>query len=354
MNHNLQIQKILLAVENSNDNDDKIKLLKQAISIADANNDLDWGFELRSDLMYEEKGTSHCIESIPAFVWLMNTVDANPDLFEESEILLRYKWMLVAVQRSTSFPTEQIESIREDFKQRMHRNGHGLYTYYNMLHQWYLIIGDAEQARKYQELRNAEQPDNISYCLACDIDTDTELELLDKNWDKAIAVADDLLSSRETCFYEPFSVLTKMVYHLAKNKDERTEIYFKKAEEALSELETTEPYNLLHISYLLFYTALYHKERAWQLFETYSKWDVDAEDYYAFYFAASSLPLLKEESEKKLNLNSALPYFNQNEIYDTRILYDYYLSHASELAEKFDKRDGNTYFTETLELIKSF
>lgn len=354
MNHNLQIQKIVLAVENSKDNDDKIKLLKQAISIADANNDLDWGFELRSDLMYEEKGTSHCTESIPAFVWLMNTVDANPDLFEESEILLRYKWMLAAVQRSTNFPLEQIESIREDFKQRMQRNGHGLYTYYNLSHQWYLIVGDTEQARKYMELRNAEQPDNISYCLACDMDTDTELELLGKNWDKAIAVADDLLSGRNTCYYEPFSVLAKMVYHFTKNKDSRAEQYYQKAEEALSELDSSEPYTLLHISYLIFYTALFKKERAWQLFETYSKWDVDAEDYYAFYFAASLLPLFKEKEERKLNLNSELSYFKPNEIYDTNTLYNYYLPHASELAEKFDKRDGNSYFTKTLELIKSF
>lgn len=354
MNHNLQIQKILLAVDNSNNNDDKIKLLKQAITIADANNDLDWGFELRSDLMYEEKGTSHCIDSIPAFVWIMNTVDSNPDLFEESEILLRYKWMLAAVQRSTSFTLEQIESIREDFKQRMQRNGHGLYTYYNQLHQWYLIIGDSEQAHKYQDLRNSEQPDSISYCLACDINTDTELELLDKNWDKAITVADDLLSGRTTCYYEPFSVLTKMVYHLAINKDERAGTYYQKAEEELSKLDSSEPYTLLHIAYLIFYTALYDQERAWQLFETYSVWDTNAEDYYAFYLASCVLPLLKEKNEKNLNLNSELPYFNSDEKYDTEILYNYYLNRASELAQKFDKRNRNTYFTDTLSAIKSF
>lgn len=354
MNHNLQIQKILLAVESSKDNEDKIKLLKQAISIADANNDLDWGYELRFDLMYEEKGTSHCIDSIPAFVWIMNTVDANPVLFEESEILLRYKWMLAAVQRSTSFPLEQIYSIREDFKQRMERNGHGLYTYYNLLHQWYLIIGDSDKAREYQELRNAEQPDNISYCLACDIDTDAELELLDKNWDKAITVADDLLSGRETCFYEPFSVLSKMVYHFTKNRDDRAGIYYQKAEDALSELESTEPYNLLNIAYIILYAGLYQKERAWQLFELYSKWDVNSEDYYAFYFASSLLPLFKDRGERKLSISPELPYFSEDETYDTQVLYNYYLNRASQLADRFDKRNGNSYFTQTLELIKTF
>lgn len=354
MSYNLQIQKILLQVQKSNDNDDKIKLLKQAISIADANNDPDRGYELRSDLMYEEKGTSHCTESIPAFVWIMNTVDANPELFDESDILLRYKWMLAAVQRGTSYSVDQIESIREDFKQRMQRNGHGLYTYYNLLHQWYLMIGDAKQARKYRELRNAQQPDNISYCLACDINTDTELELLDKNWDKAITVADDLLSGRKTCYYEPFSTLAKMVFHFSINKDERAEVYYKKAEEELSKLESAEPYKLQHIAYLIFHAAQYHKDRAWQLFEEYSKLDVDAEDYYAFCFASCLLPLLKEKGEKQLNLNSELPYFNPDETYNTETLYDYYLSRATALAEKFDERDGNTYFKETLNNILSF
>jgi len=355
MNYTLQIQKILLAVEKSKNNDDKIQLLKEAIVIADANNDLEWGFDLRSDLMYEEKGTSHCNESITAFAWLLNAIDSNPDLFEESEILLRYKWMLAAIQRNSSYTLEQLDRIREDFKIRMQRNGHGLYTYYNLLHQFGLQSGNIQDSRKYQQLRNEQQPDSISYCHACDLNTDVELELQAGNMDKALAIADDLLTGRETCFYEPFCVLSKIVCHLTLKRDNRAGEYYGKAEEALSKLESEEPYTLVNISYLLLYTSIYDKEKAWNLFEKYSKCDKDAEDYHSFYFAASLLPLLKGVgTSRKMNLNSGLPYFQANEEYDTSKLYDYFRQRAYDLANRFDKRNRNSYFTDTLKQIETF
>jgi len=344
MNHNLQIQKILLEIGKKPNTKDKIKLLKQAINIADGSNDLDWGYELRSDLMYLEKGTSHCIESIPAFVWIMDTVDANPEIFDENDILLKYKWMILAAQRNTAFTIEQINSIREDFKKRMENNGHGLYTYYNLLFMWHMQTGNFDEARKFKELRDTQQPDTVSYCLACDIDTNVEIELLSGNFDKAIAIADDLLSGRESCYYEPFSVLSKMVYHLARKKDKRAETYYGRLEEEFSKLET-ESQLMLSISYMLFYTSLFHKDRAWDLFEKYSEWDTDAEDYPTFYFAVNLLPLFSEEGERSLNLSSDLPYFEKTDRYDTQKLYNHYYNKAKVLAGKFDARNGNNFFT---------
>lgn len=353
MNHNLQIQKILLEVGKKSDTKDRIKLLKQAINIADGSNDLDWGYELRSDLMYLEKGTSHCQESIPAFVWILDAVDTNPDLFDENDILLKYKWMILAAQRNTVFTGEQLDSIREDFRKRMEKNGHGLYTYYNLLFIWYMQSGNFEEARRYKDLREAQQPDSISYCLACDIDSNVKIELLTGDFDKAIILADELLSGRETCYYEPFSVLAKLVYYLALNKDSQASVYYDRLEEEFSKLES-ESQLMLSISYMIFYTSLFNRERAWSLFEKYSCWDIDAEDYPAFYFAVNLLPLLKRKDERKLVLSSDQPYFDNSDIYDTQILYNYYLSKARELGGKFDARNGNDYFSSIINNIITF
>lgn len=353
MNHNLQIQKILLAVENTANILDKIKLQKQAITIADRNNDLDWGFELRSDLMYLEKGTSQCIESIPAFTWMLNAIDENPDLFDENEILSKYRWMIVAIGRNVNFTLDQIHNIREDYRRRMVKNGHGLYTFYNEMFRWFLNTGDFVLARKYQELRDKEQPDNVSYCQACSVNLDVEIELLTNNFDKAIALANDLLTGRVTCYYEPFSVLSKLVYYLSKKKDGRAAYYYEKAEEELSKLEM-ESYNLENISYLIFYTAWHNPERAWHLFEEYSEWDMNAEDYNSFYFALNLLPLMKRNGERSLNLNAELPYFKGDNLYNTEDLYQYYKEKAGKLAVGFDQRNGNSHFMETFNNIESF
>lgn len=354
MNHNLQIQKILLAVDNTANILDKIKLQKQAIALADSHNDLDWGYELRSDLMYLEKGTSQCIESIPAFTWMLDAVDNNPDLFDENDLLSKYRWMIVATGRNVNFSLDQIHNIREDYRRRMVKNGHGLYTFYNEMFRWYLDTGDLEKARKYQELRNKEQPDNISYCEACSINLDVEIELLTGNFAKAITLADDLLTERVTCYYEPFSVLSKLAYFLSKKDDKRAGMYYEKAEEALSGQESGESYSLQNISYLIFYNALHNPERGWELFEKYSEWDISSEDYYSFYFSVNLLPLLKGMDRRSLNLNPELPYFKEDGFYSADDLYLYYKEKATALAGKFDERNHNSCFMNTFNNIESF
>jgi len=351
-NYNLQIQKILLEVDKAANLDDKMMLLKQAISLADANNDLDWGYDLRMDLIYQEKGTSHCIESIQAFTWILNTVDANPDLFEDSKILLEYKWMVAAAHRNANFTMEQIDAIRTDFKRRMIANGHGSYTYNVLMLQWCMQIDELVKARQYQEERNTEQPDSVSFCHACVVNSDAELELYSDNIEKAISVADNLFSKRDTCKYEPFNTLSVFAYYFAKHEDGRGEEYYQKTEEELINMDS-ESYMLINISYLIFCASLYQKDRAWELFEKYSEWSINAEDYYTFYFATNILPLLKEKTLKKLSLNSALPYFSENGEYDTSVLYNYFYAKAQDLASKFDARNNNTFFADTLKSINS-
>lgn len=351
MSYTLQIQKILLSIENVSDIGDKINLQKQAIAIADSNNDLDWGYELRGDLMYLEKGSCYCIDSFPVFTWLLDIVDSNPDLFEENDVLAKYRWMLIAAQKNTGFSLDQIHNIRDDYKRRMLSNGHGLYTFYNEMFRWHMSIGELAKAQEFQILRDNEQPDNISYCQACSTNQDVEFELLSGNWDKAIALAEEVLSNRQTCFYEPFSVLAKIVYYLYLAKDSRAEEYYLRAEEVLSTIDTSESYLMQLMSYLLFYTSYNHRERAWELFEQLSGWDVKAQDYTSFYFAMNVLPLLKEKSKKQLNLSSHIPYFENDGVYDTESLYNYYLSQATSLSKQFDERNGNTYFSDILDRV---
>jgi len=95
MNYNLEIQKVLLKLKDLKSFEDKIMALKEAIQVADQHNDIDWGFDLRLDLIRQERNTSRCNESFPAFAWILHTSDANEDYFDESEFLWEYKWIFV-------------------------------------------------------------------------------------------------------------------------------------------------------------------------------------------------------------------------------------------------------------------
>ncbi|NDW17874.1 hypothetical protein D0T53_02945 [Dysgonomonas sp. 216] len=351
MNYNLEIQKILLQVEKLSNPDDKINLLKQAITLADANNDLDWGFDLRLDLISKEIDTSHCTDSFPAFAWLLSTYDANPDLFDEEDFLWEYKWMSSAARRNAGISREQVENIMADLKERMNRNGYSDRAYYNIMFYWHLFIGEYDEARKYIKLRDESTHDRMSHCEACELDSRVEMALIDGELDKAITLAHDIITKKQTCGRLPFATFCNLTTHLHKVNDPRAEEFFAKAEEELNEIENDTSF-LADVAELMRYLTKTNKDKAWQYFERYADWEVGAEDALCFEFALACLSVLnKEEGVRKMNINPKLPYFNTANEYDLKELFDYYHKKATDLADRFDARHGNNYFNKQLSEI---
>lgn len=351
MNHNLEIQKLLLKKDTVQHPEDRINLLKQAIQIADANNDLDWGFDLRLDLIFEERDTSHCVDSFSAFAWLLNTRDTNPEMFDESDFLWEYKWMAGAARRNVNISKEQVESIMDDLKIRMERNGYTLRGYYSVMIYWYLFTGEIEEAKKFLKLRNDIARDRMSHCPACELDTQVEIELIEGNFDKALTTANDLITKKLTCGVMPLVTFCNLTYYLGKAGDARAAEFLPKAEEEIAALKENDTSLISQVSDLLYYLTLTDKAKAWEYFERYADWEVDAEDAVSFDFSKNALPLLKDGGQKELKLNIKVPYFSSDNIYDTDQLYQYYYNKATDLARRFDARNGTNKFTAELEEV---
>lgn len=350
MNYNLEIQKLLLKSDKLNNHDDKIVLLKQAINIADANNDTDWGAELRLDLIREETYTSHCTESFPAFAWILNAHDNNPDLMDESDFLWEYKWMATSSRRNVNISRQQIEGIMEDLRQRMTRNGYTDRAYYTVRLYWHLFLGETDKAHEYIKLRDETPRDRMSHCQACELDASVEMELIEGNIDKALAKAHDLITKKVTCGHMPFGTFCNLTYYLNKAKDARAEEYFKKAEEEMADMENDTSL-LSDISLLMHYLIDNDKDKAWQYFEKYAQWEINSEDAFSFDFALVAIRLLQEGGSKTLNMDPQIPYFNSSNTYNIKELYDYYYTKADNLAKQFDERNGNSYFRQRLENV---
>lgn len=353
MNHNLEIQKLLLKKDTIEHPEDRINLLKQAILIADANNDIDWGFDLRLDLIFEERDTAHCIDSFAAFAWLLNTHDTNPGIFDESDFLWEYKWMAGAARRNVNISLTQVHSIMDDLKMRMERNGYTLRGYYSVLIYWNLFIGNIEEAKKIMDLRNATERDRMSHCPACEQDTQVEIELIQGNFDKALTSANDLITKKLTCGVMPLVTFCNLTYYLGKAGDARAADFLPKAEEEIAALKDNDTSLISHISNLLYYLTLTNKDKAWEYFEKYAEWEVNAEDAVSFDFSKNVLPLLHGEGQKILNMGLKLPYYSSDNCYNINDLYQYYYKKASDLAKQFDSRNRTDKFSSELnEVIK--
>ncbi|MDR1887624.1 MAG: hypothetical protein LBQ70_06880 [Prevotellaceae bacterium] len=347
MDYALQIQKLLIRKEKLSSPGDRIALLKQAINLADAHNDVEWGFELRLELIRDEKETSRCDESLPAFTWILDAYDKNPELFNEDDFLWEYKWMLGSVRRNSSISLEQIESISEDFKTRLLRNGYSLRPYYTGKVHMAFFLGNSDDARKYIDLRNKEVRDDMTNCRACELDDEVELELRLGNFDKALAVGSSMLTKKVTCTHMPFSCYCSCVKYFQKAGDmEKAYEYFQKAEADLAELSDTS--QIAEVGIMIRFLTDYDREKAWPFFESHAHWNVDSEDYLDFLFSISVLPLLQGGETVTLNVNPSLAWYREDNTYDSKEIYSYYYNKAKDLAERFDRRNGSGYFNEQL------
>ncbi|MDR1583500.1 MAG: hypothetical protein LBS55_09645 [Prevotellaceae bacterium] len=347
MDYTLQIQKLLLQIDKIASPDDRIALLKQAINLADAHNNTEWAFDLRLDLIREEKDTSRCDESLPAFTWILDAYDRNPEQFDEENFLWEYKWMLGSVRRNSLISLEQIESIAEDFKTRLLRNGYSLRPYYTTKVHFAFFLDNLDDAKKYIDFRNKEVRDEMANCHACELGDDVELELRLGNFEKALTVGDSMLSKKITCTHMPFSCYCTCVKYFQKAGDmKKAYEYFQKAETDLAELTDTS--QISEIGIMTRFLTNYDKERAWTFFEQHAHWNVNSEDYLDFLFSINALSLFEGEGSKTLNLNPSIEWYREDNTYNLKEIYNYYYKKAKDLAERFDKRNGNGYFNKQL------
>ncbi|MDR1582579.1 MAG: hypothetical protein LBS55_04860 [Prevotellaceae bacterium] len=352
MLHNLQIQKLLVSADTVPSPYEKVKLIKKAINIADAHNDIGWGFDLRKQIIEAEQNTSSCAEGIPAFVWLLETHKNCPEICDEKDFMPEYKWMIQVARRSANVSMQQFESIVEDYKTRLLRNGYSLHSYYTAKVQMAFQQNRLNEAKEYLDLRKSEKRDALSCCVACEIHDLVEYEFLCGDITKAVTVGADIFSIKEYCRYIPFRTVCVALNILNKHGyGNSAEQLFKIANLSLQRMQTGDMSNIGYIGLIIYFLTGKDKNRAKDLFEKYLDWSLNCEDYYNFQFSSRSLSLFKGSGNCSLNINSAIPWYKPSGVYELPELYEYYKNQATTLATKFDARNGNTNLTDELSSI---
>lgn len=88
MKYTLEIQKLLLQAQNDNLHPrEKANLLREAIRIADENEDVQWAVEMRLDLIYELNLLSADAEEIAVFSKILDSYENHKDQINEDDIL---------------------------------------------------------------------------------------------------------------------------------------------------------------------------------------------------------------------------------------------------------------------------
>lgn len=347
MKYTLEIQKILFQVDDNKNlpPKDKIRLLKQAVAIADDNDDIEWAYDIRLQLIRECYFVASATDLIREFTWVLNAYENHPDWFDENDFLWQYKWVLGEMYNNPQVSMEQINSIMDDFKMRLQRNGYGLRPYYDRLFDETLILGKFEEAKRYLDLRNEAPDDAMGSCKACTLDTELDYYLLTGDFEEAYNRAQPLLSRQISCTHVPARTFCALTYHAdKKGKTDLAAELFDRAEEDMTKLFNINDENLVVPSGMLIsYLFKANEERAWYYFEKTLPWYVESDDYSRYEYAAFLVEGLKKLPEPKttpLNLPTEFEIYQADHRYDTHELIRYFREEASRLAEAFDIRNS--------------
>lgn len=351
MGYEDKIVELALQAEEQSCFDDRIKLLKQAIKIADAHNDNAKGYDLRIFLISAEQITNHSRESFPAFTWLLSVYDENPEAFSSEDILMIYRWLAYNCFNNLEVSPDQLDNITEDFRRRLLEQGYGEREYYNVKINHSLFKGDKISARKYLDAREEIPIDNMSF-EGLDLLVRIFVEISEGDFDNAIFHTKQFVAQQPIHHLSKSMVYSGFVYHsLVEGCGKIADEYFEKAIADFS-CQTMYPYHMYELSLLMYYMSRYRKEAAWKYFEEFANWELRADDIYRFHFSTSLLHLFMGEGTRLIEgISSEQPYYNSDNIYKLEDLYTHYKNISLNLANRFDERGDTNDFKETIEKV---
>ena len=353
MRYTLEIQKLLnKASQEDLHPKDAVKLLIQAIQIADANNDTELGYELREDLMEKEWGLADRGEFVNAFSWMVNAHDADPESYDAEDLLWKYKWIIDELYANPEVPAEQIESILQDYKRRVTEQGYGLRSYYSKLLAEALDQKEQEKSKASLDQVNALPIDALSDCRACEMDAEVTYLLNKGDFNAGWEKAQPLLAKQFTCAHVPVITVCHLCYHAIKNGEvEKAAELFNKAEEELHEREydTSLITSIAALIVYLFYTD---QEKGWNYMEKYLPWSISCSvktEYFFAMYMAEALKRADQEQDITIVLPAEHPLYSSSDTLKVKDLYAYYYDLASGHARDFDARNGNNSYTTQVE-----
>lgn len=355
MLYTLKIQKLLNQGEALSQPGEKIKLLLQAIKIADENEDIEWGYDLRLMLIETERDVTFTKESIPAFAWVLKVCDEHPDLFSETDFLWQYKWMMADLYDNPQVSKEQVQAALEDFKLRLQRNGYGLRAYYNELYSDALVQKDAALIQEYGEKLKTITRDQMSDCEACEMDAEVSATFELRGFKQGHEQALPLLEKQYTCVHVPMRTLANLSYEAFKNN--QPELAGEFCEKADVELEalTHDASALLSEIKLLVYKTSVNPAIARERIEQFIPRVAGNQGRKMFQMSLYLIEALRQFPEPTLfNLllgeDHALLQSDKT-VYTRDELLGYFERVARDIAGLFDRRNGNHNFIKQLEAI---
>ncbi len=306
----------------------QIALAEEAIAQADLLGDEELRFEARMAATNAYQHGGEPAKGFVTFSWCLTQYDRDPGRFGHQEHLLLwyFKYMVNSLTDFPEVPLERTYAVLDDMQRRFQAGGHSLQAVHK--HRWIVAmhVGDTRAREEHYERWQAAPRDSNSDCEGCD-PTDQAWHLTELGrYEEAIALTAPVLAGRLTCAEQPQAILTQLLLpYLRTGRLNEA----RSAHHAAYRAQRGNPANLAAVGdHLRFLAISGNADHGAELVRRHLSWlDRAPSPYDEMWFAAcASLVLRLADGDAKLR--------------------DELQTRATELALRFDARNGTTYQSE--------
>ncbi|MBY7737607.1 hypothetical protein DXC69_23260 [Paenibacillus polymyxa] len=324
----------------------KLAILEEAVRLADTSGLKELAYEIRGEIVDCAIFNGYPLKSLIAFSWQLGQFDQNPEEYDPVELLWNYKWILGKVCSFSNISKTQIEDLVEDMRRRYAEYGYNERPYYYYKFRIAMDMGELDEARRYLDMFRVIEPDSMSDCEACEQSQMVRFYYLTGEDEQALAVAKPILSGRMRCAEVPHVTLSQVLLPLYRQGevDQANEQYrkgYRLVRDDRDFLKTIAE----HIEYLTVVNPI----EGIGVVERHLHIALDYESgLEQMYFYAAMVGLLQKlDTSSKLRLirmPASFEWGKQERTLEEIIAY--FKPLAESAAAEFDRRNGNTFYTD--------
>jgi len=154
--HYEHVNRLMVEASQLADGPAKVVLVEMAVGIADSHQDLDLAFEVRKILLGTCLSADNSALMLVTFTWCLAQHDRNPERFPLERILFEFRWVVSSLPTFPEITLAKIREMQAEMVRRYESVGVSLRSYWLMSRKMAVDMGDAKAANKAsRELHNS-------------------------------------------------------------------------------------------------------------------------------------------------------------------------------------------------------
>ncbi|MEM7454746.1 MAG: hypothetical protein AAF456_10390 [Planctomycetota bacterium] len=343
-----QIENLMRQASELDNYELKLPLLREAVRLADVAQLEDEGFEARMELISAANFSGHAEESLVAFHWCLSRWKEDQEIYHSYSVVWKFKWIAGSLKDFPEISRQQILQMEDELGECLQEMGYNLRQLYKLQFGNRQELGEpSELIQEYFDKWQQSPRDVMSDCPVCD-DGAAVLHFVKQGQDeKAVELVEEMLDGWQTCENYPlFSYGNVLLPLVELGRNQLAQNYHQASYGKIAGRMNFMTAIADHICYLVRIDDL---PKAMSVLEKNFSMLLDSkipDDRLEFLKAATFLMTAlgkRKHPVRKIRFPDRFDGISRDHRYDTRVLARRFEGEMTEIAQRFDQRNGNDY-----------